>query len=74
MNGEAGILQDGIKVAALQRRLGNAQEWIRRDQNEENECHRDPGLHREHVGFKTRRQIAPEQCDQCAEQAEDEHP
>jgi len=74
MNGEAGILQDGVEIAALQRSLGDAQEWIGRDQNEENECHRDRGLHREHVGFEPRRQIAAEQRDQRTEHAEDEDP
>ncbi len=74
MNGEAGILQDGIEVAALQRRLRNAQERIGRDQNEENECPRDRGLYREHVGFEPGRQIAAEQRDQRTEHAQDEHP
>ena len=74
MNGETGILQDRIEVAALERRLGNAQERIRRDQNEEDEGDRDRGLHREHGGLEPRRQITAEQRDQRAEQGENEHP
>jgi hypothetical protein len=74
MNGEAGILQDGIEVAPLERRIRDAQERIRSDQNEENECDRDRGLHREHGGLEPRRQVAAEQPDQRAEQAENEHP
>ena len=74
MNGEAGILQDRVEIAAFERRLGNAQERIRGDQNEQNERNRDPGLHGEHVGLEASRQIVAEQRHQRAEQAEDEDP
>jgi hypothetical protein len=74
MNGETGILQDGVEIAAFERRVRDAQERIRRDQDEENECDRDRGLHREHGGLEPRRQVAAEKRDQRAEQAENEHP
>ena len=35
MEGETGILQHRIEIAALERRIGNAQEWIRGDENEQ---------------------------------------
>ena len=74
MNREARILQDRVEIAALERRVGDAQERVGGQQDEEKEGDRDPGLHAEHVGLEPRRQIAAEQRDQRAEQRQDQHP
>ena len=74
MNGQSWILQDRIEIAPFERRLADPQERIRRDQNEQIEGDRDPGLDAEHVGAQSRRQIAAEQCHQCSECAENQHP
>ena len=74
MEGEAGVLQDRIEIAALERRIDDAQERIRGGENEQLEGGRDPGLHRERVGFELHRQIAAEGGDQRAEQRQDKHP
>ena len=74
MKGETRILQDRIEIAALEWRIGNAQERIRGGENEKLKGGCDPGLHRERIGAKLRRQIAAERRDQRAEQGQDEHP
>ena len=74
MEGEAGVLQDRIEIAALERRVGNAQERIRGGEDEEMEGRGDPGLDGERIGLEHRRQIVAEGGDQRAEQGEDEDP
>ena len=74
MKGEARVLQDGIEVAALERRVGNAHERIRRGENEKIEGGGNPGLHRERIGLELRRQIVAEGRHQRAEQSQDEDP
>ncbi len=74
MDGEAGILQNRIQVAALERRIDDAQERVRSGENEQIEGNRNQGLHAQHVGAQTGRQIAAEQRDQSSEHAEDEDP
>ena len=59
MEGEAGILQDRIEIAALERRIGDAQERIRGGENEQLEGGRDPGLHRQHVGLSVTGRLLP---------------
>ena len=60
MNREPDILQQRIEVAPLGRRVGEAQERIRADENKEIKRRRDPGLNAERVGAQARRQIASE--------------
>ena len=74
VNGETRVLQDRIEIAPSNGGSENAQERVRRDQNEENECDRDPRLHGQHIGLETRRQISAEQRNQRTEQAEDQNP
>ena len=69
MNGEAGVLQDRIEIASLERRLEDAQERVRRDQDEQQECDGNPGLHGQHIGLEPGRQVSAEQRDQRTEQA-----
>ena len=52
MDREAEILQDRIEVAALERRLREAQERVRGEQDEQIEGAGDPRLHRQHVGLQ----------------------
>ena len=54
--------------------LGDAQERIRGDQDEQIERAGDPGLHRQHMGAQRQRQIVAEGGDQAAEQRQDRHP
>ena len=74
MDGEADVLQHRIEVAAFERRGIEAQERVRRRQDEEVERGGDPGLHREHGRLEGRRDVVAEQRDEGAEQGEDEHP
>ena len=74
MDREAGVLQDRIEVAALQRRHGDPQERVRGRENEEIERGRDPCLHGKDVGLEPGRQVPAEDRDQGAEHAEDEDP
>ena len=74
MHGEADVLQHRIEVAALDRRIGDAQERIRGDQDEQIERAGDPGLHRQHMRAQRQRQIVAEGRDQAAEQRQDRHP
>ncbi len=60
MERQTGVLQDRIEIAALERRIGDAQERIRRDQNEQLKSDGDPGLHGERIGLERRRQIVAE--------------
>jgi len=69
-----GSCKTGLRSRPIERRLHNAQERIRRDQDEEIERDRDPRLHAEHVGLEARRQIAAEERDHRAEHAEDQDP
>ncbi len=46
MNREADVLQHRVEVVALERRIGKTQERIRRRQDEEKKCRRDPALDR----------------------------
>ena len=68
MEGETRILQDRIEIAALERRVGDAQEWIRCAENEKLEGRGDPSLHRERIGLQRRRQIGAEDRDQRTEE------
>ena len=45
MEGETGVLQDRIEIAALERRVGDAQERVRGGENEKLKGGGDPGLH-----------------------------
>src|SRR5215467_15645546 len=74
MDGEAGILQDWVEVAALDRRRLEAEEGIRGRQDEKVERERDPGLNRQHIGLEPRRQVGAEDRHQGAEDTEDENP
>ena len=74
MERETGVLQDRIEIAAFERRVGNAQEWVRGGKNEKLEGGRDPGLHRERIGLELHRQIAAEGRNQRAEQRKNKHP
>ena len=74
MHREPDVLQDRVEVAPLGRRLRDAQERVRGDQDEEIERAGDPGLHGEHVGAQCVRQVSSEQRDQRAEDAQDQHP
>ena len=74
MEREAGVLQDRIEIAALERRIGDAQERIRRDQNEQMKGGSDPGLHGERIGLERRRQVGAEQRDERAEECQDRYP
>ena len=74
MHREADVLQHWIEVAALDRRIGNAQEGIRGNQDEQIECAGDPGLHRQHMGAQRQRQLVAEGRDHAAEQGQDRHP
>ena len=73
MEGERGVLQDGIETAAFG--LGrDAQEGIGGEDDEEQEGHGDAGLHGQHVGAQGGGQIAAEEGDGGAEDGEDQHP
>ena len=74
MHGETDILQHRIEVAALDRRIGDAQERVRGDQDEQIEGAGDPGLHRQHMGAQRQRQVIAERRDQAAEQRQDRDP
>jgi hypothetical protein len=74
MEGETRVLKDRGEIAALERRIRNAHERIRRAKNEKLEGRRDPGLHRKRVGLEHRRQIVAEDGDQGAEKRKDRDP
>ena len=74
MEGETRVLKDRIEIAAFKRRVGDADERIRGDENEQLECGSDPGLHGERVGLERRRQVAAETCDQRAKERKDRYP
>ena len=74
MHGEADVLQHGVEVPALDRRIGQPQERIRGQQDEEIESAGDPGLHREHARAQRQRQIVAERRDHAAEQGKDRDP
>ena len=74
MHREPDILQHRIEIAAFQRRIGDPHERIGCQQDEQIECGRDPGLHRQHMRAQRQRQIVAECGDQPAEQREDRHP
>ena len=74
MHGEADVLQHGIEVATLDRRICDAQKRIRGDEDEQIERAGDPGLHRQHMRAQRARQIVAEGCDQAAKQRQDRHP
>ena len=54
--------------------VGDAQERVRGQQDEQEERRRDPGLHAQHVGLEPRRQVAAEHRHHGAEQRQDEDP
>ncbi|MCY1246804.1 hypothetical protein D9M72_600760 [compost metagenome] len=74
MNGEADILEDRVQVLAFTRRRDQPRKRIGRQQNEERKGHRDPGLDRKHIRLQRFRQVAPEGCDQCREERQDQQP
>ena len=74
MEGEARVLQDRIKIAALERCVGNTQERIRSGENEKLKGRRDPGLHGERVRFQLGPASAAESRDQRAKQSQDRDP
>ncbi|MHC2272429.1 hypothetical protein ACVILJ_007812 [Bradyrhizobium diazoefficiens] len=74
MHGETDVLQHGIEIASLDRRVGDTQERVRGHQDEEIEGTGDPGLHREHMRAQRQRKIVAERRDQSAEQRQDRHP
>ena len=49
MEGERGVLQDGIEAVAFGRRRAKPRERVRRQQNEQQERERDRALHRQHA-------------------------
>ena len=74
MDGEAGVLQDWIEVASLERRGREPLERVRSQENEGEEGEADQALNGERVGAKLRRQRAAEQSDKRAEDRENENP
>ena len=74
MDREAGVLQDRIEVASLERRRREALERVRGQENEGEEGEADQALNGERVGAKLRRQRAAEQSDERAEDREDKNP
>jgi hypothetical protein len=74
MKGETRILEDRIEIAALERRIGETHERIRRGKNEQLKGGGNPRLHPERVCLERRRQIAAEGRNQRPEQSENEHP
>ncbi len=74
MDGETRVLQDRIEIAALERRVGDAQKRVGRRENEKLKGRRDPRLHGERIGFERRGEIVAECRDQRAEKGEDQHP
>ena len=74
MDGEPDVLQDGIEVAALDRRRRQAQERIGRGEDEENEGKRDPALNGEDQCLQPVGQVGAEGRDKRAEQRQDQNP
>ena len=74
VEGETGVLQDRIEILALERRVRDAHERIRRHQNEKLEGCRNPGLDRERVGLEHHRQIGAKRRHQGAEKRQDRNP
>ena len=74
MDREAGILQDRIEVAALERRVGEARERIRCCEDEQQERRTDPALHAECAGAQCLRHDAREQRDRGPAERQDENP
>ena len=74
MKGEAGILQDRIEVAALERGVRDTQKRIGSRENEKLKGGSDPGLHRKRVCLQLYRQVVAESGDQRAEEGEDQNP
>ena len=52
MEGEARILQNRVEVTPLEWRIGDADEWIRGNENEKLESCGNPRLHGERIGFQ----------------------
>ena len=50
MEREAGVLQHRVQPLAVGRRGESAQEWVRRQQDEQQEPDRDHALNRQHPG------------------------
>ena len=69
MKRETGVLQDRIKIAALKRRVDNAEKRIGGNKNEQMKGSSDPGLHCQRIGFERDRQISAKDGDQRAEQS-----
>ncbi|MGY4496409.1 hypothetical protein ACVWYH_000336 [Bradyrhizobium sp. GM24.11] len=63
-----------MRSRPFDRRIDDAQERIRGDQDEEIEGAGDPGLDREHMRAQRQGQIVAEGGDQSAEQGQDRHP
>ncbi len=74
MHREADVLQDRIEITPFDWGIGNAQEWIRGQQNEKIERGADPCLHRQHMGAQRQWQVISKRRDKAAEQREDQHP
>ena len=60
MEGEAGILQDRVEPAAVERRRVEPEERVGGEQHEGQEADADQRLHAQHAGPERRRQVAAE--------------
>ena len=74
MEGETGILQYRIEIAAFERCIDDPQERIRSSENEKLKGGGDPGLHRQRVGLQLHRQVGAERGDQGAEKRQYQNP
>ena len=74
MEGEAGILEDGVEIATFDGRLIEAQERVRGEDHESEKRDRDHRLYGERAGLERRRQMAAEGGNRAAEQREDQDP
>ena len=74
MEGETGVLENGIEVVALDRRRIKPDERVCREQHEAQERRTDHALNGERARLERRREAAPQGRDEKAEAREDQRP
>jgi len=74
MEGEAGILQERVQVAAVRGRGMHPEKRVGREQDEGQEADANQPLDPEHPRLQGRRQVLPEPGDHRSEQRQDQNP
>ncbi len=74
VEGEAGVLQERVEVVAVDRRVREAEERVRGEQDEAEEGDGDRRLDAEDAGAEGGGQVAAPPGDHGAEEGQDEHP